>query len=293
MNKIKFVLAILTLIFIIGCQKETPVQVPSRQENVEANRVNPEFKFSLEAELQSLGKTSARAREIIGPTTITAAGVHKVVNDFSATSNAIVIRADRVLLDLNNRIITGPGNKAGQGVVLDGVSHVLVKNGVLLTFGVGVVLLNSSKSMVKKIQIRGGDEFADPPNGIPPQIGILLVNSYKNHILGNDCHRVNLGLFVRGGGSHDNFILRNAVVGGNNGLLVICYNPADGQGPPGPTGDLVSHNFLNRFGLGIQASAGSAQSRFNHNTIYYFSKAWEDFNGSNEFKGNRTIQIAP
>jgi parallel beta-helix repeat protein len=145
---------------------------------------------------------------------------------------------------------------------------------------------------MKEIKIRGGDEFAAPP-AVPPQIGILLVNSYGNRIEENDCKRVNLGLFVRGGGSHDNLIRENSVVGGDHGLLGICYNPAEGQGPAGPTDDRVLRNFLNRFGTGIQASAGSAQNHFNRNTIYYFNKAWEDFNGTNEFRNNRTRQIAP
>jgi hypothetical protein len=295
MNKIKIVIAVLTLAMmaIIGCQNETSVQAPSQQENLEAARVASEFESDLEAGLQSLSKAGSAAQEISGPTVIAASGAYKVVADFSATADAIVIRADRVLLDLDGHVITGAGNKAGRGIVLDGVSNVLVRNGVLQTFGVGVALLHSSKSLAKNINIRGGDEFANPPAGVPPQIGVLLVNSYRNLIVKNACNRVNLGLFVRGGGSHDNLILHNAVVGGNNGLLAICYNPADGQGSAGPTSDVVSHNFLNRFGVGIQASAGSTQNQFNHNTIYYFSKAWEDFNGANEFEGNRTRQITP
>ncbi|MCI0697836.1 right-handed parallel beta-helix repeat-containing protein [candidate division KSB1 bacterium] len=294
MNKIKFLLAILTLAMMIaGCQNDDPIQAPNRQESAEAADLAVMLEKNLEAELQSLRKAASRAREITGPTTITASGVYEVVNDFSATSDAIVIRADRVLLDLDDHVITGPGNKTGRGIVLDGVSRVLVKDGTLKTFGAGVVLLNSSQSAVKEIEIRGGDEPANPPAGHPPQIGILLVNSYRNLILENDCKRVNLGLFVRGGGSHDNLILHNSARGGNNGLLGICYNPAEGQGQAGPTNDLVAGNLLNRFGTGIQASAGSAQNKFNHNTIYYFNKAWEDFNGTNEFRGNRTRQIAP
>ncbi len=295
MNKAQFLFAVLALaaMLIAGCQNDNPVQAPDRQENLRTTDLAAEFEKNLTAEIQALSKANGGDRRINGPTVITASGVYKVVKNFSATSDAIVIQADRVLLDLDDHVITGPGNKAGRGIVLDGVSRVLVKDGALKTFGVGVVLLNSSQSAVKDVEIRGGDEFANPPAGIPPQIGILLVNSYRNLIFENDCKRVNLGLFVRGGGSHDNLILHNSARGGNNGLLGICYNPAEGQGPAGPTNDLVAGNLLNRFGTGIQASSGSAQNKFNRNTIYYFDKAWEDFNGTNEFRGNRTRQIAP
>jgi hypothetical protein len=295
MNQRKFLPVVLTLTIMIisGCQNDDPIQAPDRRENLQTTGLASEFEKNLAAEIQALSRTSGRAGRISGPTVITASGVYKVVKDFSATSDAIVIQADRVLLDLDDHVITGPGNKAGRGIVLDGVSHVLVKDGTLKTFGVGVVLLNSSQSAVKEVKIRGGDEFANPPAGIAPQIGILLVNSHRNLILSNDYDKVNLGIFVRGGGSHDNLILHNSARGGNNGLLGVCYNPAEGQGPAGPTNDLVALNLLNRFGTGIQASAGSAQNKFNHNTIFYFNKAWEDFNGTNEFRGNRTQQITP
>jgi hypothetical protein len=82
-------------------------------------------------------------------------------------------------------------------------------------------------------------------------------------------------------------------VGGVNGLLAICYNPAEGEGPAGPTSDLVIFNLLKRFGTGIQTSTGSANNKFNHNTIFYFNQAWNDFNGTNEFRNNRTKQITP
>jgi len=295
MSKIKFWLAALSLAIMagLGCQKQNPVQAPANEENVTAAQIAAEFEATLETEIQSLNKTAGGVTEIAGPTVITASGVYKVRSDFSATADAIVIKANRVVLDLGERAITGPGNKSGRGIVLDGATHVIVRNGNLKTFGVGVAVLGSSRTVVKNVKVQGGDEFADPPNGIPPQIGILLVNSYQNLIFNNTYRKINLGIFVRGGGSHDNYILHNSAVGGAHGLLGICYNPAGGQGPAGPTNDQVLHNFLNRFGVGIQASSGSAQNHFNRNTIYYFNKAWEDFNGTNAFRENRTMQITP
>ncbi len=282
---------LLLMLAIAGCERQNPVQAPVDQQQDEELRLIDDFEASLEAELSSLEKSNVT--EITGPTVITESGNYKVVQDFSATSDAIVIQADKVRLDLNEHVITGPGNKAGQGIVLDGVSHVTVRNGTLRTFGAGVVLLESSKSIVKKVRVEGGDEVANPPAGIPPQIGILLVNSYKNLVRYNEFLDVNLGLFVRGGGSFENRLAHNLARAGDNGLLGICYNPAAGQGPAGPTEDLVRFNTLNRFGVGIQTSTGSAENEFNRNTIYFFNQAWNDFNGTNEFRNNRTMQVTP
>ncbi len=299
MKPSKLLLAVmsLALLLLAACQKENPLQAPAANEEATSLAAENDAEAKLEAEIlahlsaNSLAKSNAT--EITGPTVITAPGVYRVATNFSASGDGIVIQSDFVLLNLDDHTITGPGNKAGRGLVLDGVSRVLVRNGKLRTFGVGAVLLGSSNALVKNVNVRGGDEFANPPAGIPPQIGVLLVNSNNNFIVGNSYRLVNLGIFVRGGGSYNNTIVRNNVEAGVNGLLGVCYNPADGEGDAGPQNDFVARNFFNRFGVGIQTSAGSAHNYFNHNVIYYFNKAWEDFNGSNVFEDNRTMQVAP
>jgi len=233
---------------------------------------------------------------ITGPTVINKPGAYRVVHDFSvdqATGDGIVVRASGVLLWLGEHSISGPGAKVGRGIVLENVRHVLVQGGRLESFGVGVALDGAKRCAVRGVEVAGADEFANPSAGIPPQIGVLLVNSAYNRIARNELHRINLGLFVRGGGSHDNVLRRNRVVGGVNGLLGVCYNPAPGPGPEGPTNDDVAANTLSRFGKGIQASAGSANNRFVRNLIEYFSVAYEDLNGTNVFRHNQTVQITP
>jgi hypothetical protein len=233
--------------------------------------------------------------EIDGPTVITEPGVYIVVQDFSVPNpgDGIVIRADHVLLIVGDHVLTGPGNMEGRGIVLDGVQHVLVTGGgTLQTWGIGVALIGTSRSSVRGIRVEGGDAMAMPPT-IPPQVGILLVNSAENSIRRNDCRLVNLGVFVRGGGSYRNRIQHNSAVGGDHGLLGICYNPTMGEGPAGPTNDDVRHNLLDRFGTGIQTSEGSANNRFSSNTIRYFNLAWQDLNGTNDFLHNDTMQISP
>ena len=229
---------------------------------------------------------------ISGPTTIDRSGFYFVTQDFSATTDGIVITANNVFLDLGGHTITGPDNKVGRGVAVEGARRVYVGGGTVQTFGVGVALGDAERVAVVGVRVLGGDEFADPPNGIAPQIGFLLVDSADNRIAGNSAIETNLGFFVRGGGSMDNTIQGNRAVAGDNGLLAICYNPADGTtSTAGPSRDLVRHNFLSGFGTGIQASEGSANNRFKGNRIYYLVDDYEDLNGSNAFVNNVTMQL--
>ncbi len=283
---------------VAGCQGAgTPLSSPAGggvERLGDASQSGSEFLKTLDAG-ESGRETRGVATPITGPTVITAAGEYVVANDFSVpaeTGDGIVIEADDVMLDLGGHVITGPGNKSGRAIVANGADRVRVSNGTLATFGIGVALLDAQHCVVHGVNVEGGDETAAPPTN-PPQIGILLVNSSRNFVSHNKCTLVNLGIFVRGGGSRGNRITRNLVVGGDNGLLGICYNPAMGEGPAGPSGDLVTENKLSRFGKGVQASEGSAYNAFNGNIIEYFNLAWEDFNGTNQFLNNATMQVAP
>jgi parallel beta-helix repeat protein len=264
--------------------------------------VSAEFKAALRAEIASetdaldeKGATSPATAfgttGITAPTVITEPGFYRVMADFTAAGDGIVVQSDWVWLDLGGHTITGPGNKAGRGVVLEDVSSVLVTGGTLETFGIGVATSGAMYTGLRGINVVGGDEFADPANGIAPQIGIMLVNSAHNDVRGNTLTDVNLGIFVRGGGSYENRIRKNWVTAGTHGLLGICYNPAMGEGPTGPQHDQVSQNLLCRFGGGIQTSEGSTENSFTHNVIRYLGFAYEDFNGSNIFKMNDAVQI--
>ena len=240
------------------------------------------------------GDKKQRAQPITGPTTITSPGNYRLTEDIDAAQgDGIVITASHVRLWLGEHRLTGPGNKLGRAIVIDNASDVQVVGGRIERFGIGAALVNASRCRVRDLEVRGGDETADPAAGNPPQIGILLINSAQNTILGNQLTRVNLGLFVRGGGSYGNRISGNEAVGGDHGLLAICYNPAPGGDPAGPRSDRVTGNLLARFGTGIVASVQSAGNLFANNTIRYFTAAYQDLNGTNVFVNNRTEQIAP
>lgn len=287
------------LLLLSGCKGMFAPVAPPQEQVASAERQDSDVsKGDLQAAIQSEDAVvaSSSATSIDGPTVITHPGSYRVTKDFSvdaATGDGIVIRSDHVLLSLDGHTLTGPGNKVGRGIVVDHAVEVLVTQGTLKRFGIGAALLASSRSAVKFIEVRGGDETANPAAGNPPQIGILLVDSFHNRIAKNHLDLINLGIFVRGGGSYDNKVRRNQVSAASHGLLGICYNPAMGEGPAGPSKDEVTENLLDHFGTGIQLSEGSAHNEFDRNVIRYIDHAWVDYNGSNEFERNKTIQVAP
>ncbi len=284
-----------------GCRNTEDVTSPG---TTRVDDSSQQFRAALQTEIESdndapaskgdtrpQASSSSTTTGITSPTVIDKPGFYRVTSDFTAAGDGIVIRSDWVWLNLHGHTITGPGNKSGRGIVLDNVEHVLVTGGTLETFGIGVVADGTAYSCVRRLQVVGGDEFADPANGIPPQIGIMFVNSYRNRIRHNTFSDVNLGIFVRGGDSFENRIWKNDVTAGANGLLGICYNPAMGEGPAGPRHDVVTRNFLCGFGGGIQTSEESAENEFRRNTIRYLGFAYQDLNGSNVFSKNHATQI--
>jgi hypothetical protein len=241
------------------------------------------------------GRDAPRAtRPITEPTTIRSPGDYRLVNDLSVTQgDGIVIATSNVRLWLGTHRLYGPGNKMGRAIAIEDARNVIVTGGRIEHFGLGVVLLGATHCSVRGVDVRGGDETADPANGNPPQIGVMLINSAMNHIARNELRDVNLGLFIRGRGSYDNRIDGNRGVGGAHGLLAVCYNPAPGADPAGPHNDRVRSNLLSRFGTGIAASAGSTRNEFKFNTIRYFVSAYVDPSGTNECEHNRTEQLVP
>lgn len=292
-------------LFAFGCSKnDSIVSSNAAPDDPQAEGISQDFMNYLQSVIESDNyeeqpDIAAKVNSfywftpITGPTTITSPGAYYLDNDFMTDGDGIVIQSDWVLLLLGNHTITGPGNKEGNGVVIDGVKRVFVSGGNIQTFGTGVLLDHASHSSVRWVNVMGGDEFADPSNGIAPQIGIMLKDSPHNWIYGNHLSMINLGIFVRGGGSGYNHVFGNKVMGGDRGLLGICYNPIPGEGYAGPRNDLVKYNRLERFGAGIQTNAGM-RNRFLLNYIKYFHQAIEDnTNGANIFRNNRSEQIPP
>ncbi len=188
----------------------------------------------------------------------------------SERGDGLVIRASGVTLDLNGYQIGTFSQGTGRGIFVDGASGVTIKNGRVGGFMVNVMLSNATNVTVQNMQIVGLDLA---PNGGPSEIGINILNTRAALIKGNTISSVNLGIFVRGGGSTGNRITENNIIGGTNpahGLLGICYNPAPTGGTAGPRGDLIYNNHIARFGYAFAISEFSLYNIVRDNTFASF-----------------------
>lgn len=220
--------------------------------------------------------------------TISRPGSYKLYNNYRvASGHAIIITASNVTLDLNGFSATttanatttapAPGPNGTRGITVQGARNVEIKNGHVAGFNSNVTVLDSQNVRVDGLQISGGNLA---PAGGPTEVGITVINSSACDIQNNTISSVNLGLFVRGGGSSGNRLMKNIISGGTitaNNLLGICYNP-DGNpaDSPGPRGDSIYNNHIARYGFAIAVSAGSVSNMFNDNTLASFTGAFRE-----------------
>lgn len=220
--------------------------------------------------------------------TISRPGSYKLYNNYRvASGHAIIITASNVTLDLNGFSATttanatttapAPGPNGTRGITVQGARNVDIKNGHVAGFNSNVTVLDSQNVRVDGLQISGGNLA---PAGGPTEVGITVINSSACDILNNTISSVNLGLFVRGGSSGGNRLMKNIISGGTitaNNLLGICYNP-DGNpaDTSGPRGDSIYNNHIARYGFAIAVSAGSVSNMFNDNTLASFTGAFRE-----------------
>lgn len=231
-------------------------------------------------------------RPILRPTVIDDPGVYTVHRNLSTNGAepVITIRASNVYLNLNGRSLTGPGSKQGIGILVENVSAVCIRDGIIGGFGIGVRVAGSNNVRVQGLKILANDLGGSPPD---VEIGIMLANSRAVLVKDNVISRVFLGIFVRGGGSGGNRIVENTITGAMNGMLGICYNPVPGS-PAAPQGDLVYNNLISRFTTGIATSDQTRNNIFRENDIAYFSMpVSEAVAGSNLFVDNTVTMMQP
>jgi hypothetical protein len=225
-----------------------------------------------EKEIQ-LESSNGRNRRI----EITRSGVYRLSNNVSVHGgDGIIITASNVTLNLNGYAVTTSASGTGRGIVISGTSGVQVKNGKVGSFNSNVMITNSINVNAESLQIVG---HGLAPNNGPSEIGVQIVNSRSVSINDNNISSVNLGVFVRGGGSTGNRIFKNIIVGGAvpaNNLLGICYNPAENAGLPGPRGDNIYNNHIARFDYAVAISPGSIYNVFNENVLASFTRGFRE-----------------
>ncbi len=219
--------------------------------------------------------------------TISRPGSYKLYHNYTVSSgHGIIITASNVTLDLNgfgaistaNASLTAPapGPNGTRGITVSGARNVEVRNGRVSGFNAMVTVTNSENVRINGLQVSGNNLA---PSGGPTETGITLVNSHGCDILNNSITSVNLGLFVRGGGSGGNRIMKNVISGGTiagNNLLGICYNPDGGATAAGPRGDSIYNNHIARYGFAVAMSSGSVSNMFNDNTLASYTGAFRE-----------------
>jgi parallel beta-helix repeat protein len=209
-------------------------------------------------------------------------GSYKLSRSFSvAEGDGIVITASGVTLDLSGHQVSTNKKGTGRGIAIVGAKSVTVKNGGVTGFNANIALDGAEGSQITELKITG-DNLA--PNNGPSEIGVLIINSFGNVIDHNTISSTNLGIFVRGGKSSGNRIIKNVLTGGKiaaNNLLGICYNPAPtpaGQtsNPAGPRGDSIYSNQIARYNYALAVSTGSISNMFNDNTLASFTGAFRE-----------------
>ena len=230
-----------------------------------------------------------RGKIFIGgrPTVISSSGSYVLGSSISLSENSIaaagiMITADNVTLDLNGLRITGPGTLKGVGVMIDGASSVTVRNGHIADMAFGVHVAGSSNVRLNDLHIGGQDLAVTAP---PPEVGVMIAQSWNVEVEDVNISDVGLGVFVRGGMSSGNRIANNTVSAGSNGIFGICYNPTPSD-PMGPRGDTVTGNLLSGFNVGVNLVPTAGYNVFWGNTIVFKSAAWESPNQTNLFQNN-------
>lgn len=205
----------------------------------------------------------------------------------SSSGPAILIKSDGVSLDLNGFEIMGPGGKQGTAIMVDGAHGVSIANGTLSNNWFGVVVQNSGNVTIRNMKIRAQGLVV---TALPPEVGIMIVESRGVVVEDNAIFNTGLGIFVRGGMSGGNRLSNNTVTAGTNGLLGICYNPAPNDAES-PKGDIVSGNLVSGFTTGMSFKGTSAFNVIKDNVIQYGTTGIEQLSTKNTEMNNTVVMM--
>ncbi len=200
---------------------------------------------------------------------------------------AILITSSNVWLNLNGNTVMGPGGKNGVGIHIRGANGVNVSNGYIVNNAFGVIVENSNSVTLTGLHIRAQGLTI---TSLPPETGIMIMQSRNVVVRDNSIFNTGLGIFVRGGRSGGNHIANNVVTGGTNAVLGICYNPTDSD-PNGPRGDLIERNLVSGFNIGVQFSDRSMANILYGNTLAYRTMALDIRNDTNKEQNNTSVQL--
>lgn len=210
------------------------------------------------------------------PYVITLSGHYRLVDTIRIQSgDGIIIRANKVVLDMNGQAIWTESPQTGHGVVLDGVREVEVRNGKFTKFAVDVQVINGVNIALRNLQIDGLGTPVNKSAGGLHEVGIELVDSRSVVIEDSIITSMNVAIDVRGSKSVGNRIVGNTLSGSDHPAhhpVAIAFSAAAGEDVdgPGPHGNLVADNHVSRYRHGVSLSSGSTGNVFRNNVLATF-----------------------
>lgn len=186
-------------------------------------------------------------------------------------SDGLVIGADGIRLDLGGHTISGPGAYATPYAAVRSAQHtgVRIEKGRLTGFQAGVVLDESTSSVLTRLSVYGDDQGINLAGGS----GHLVT---RNHVYANGRDAIRLGLSahnrIRGNLVNDNTFGIGVADGSSDNEVednIVSRNGDFGIGVFGAaTGTEVERNLVSRSQvLGIQVSADSTGSSLLRNQV--------------------------
>jgi len=211
--------------------------------------------------LGSVEALAAGPSKITKCQTITQSGSYAVENNLTATGDCLVIAADFVTLDLGGFVLTGGGT--GQGVTDLGSAHkgIVVRNGMVTNFGVGISLVSEGAV------VEGVRAINNSGSGIFLLSGTLTGSTATNNALfgilssgivaGNTAISNGSDGIVAGSGA----VLTGNVTGHNGGRGIFVFGASSivtGNTATSNVGDGIE------VGAGITATGNSAAANGGH-----------------------------
>lgn len=178
-------------------------------------------------------------------------------SDIGPCGVGLTIMADNITLDLNGHTISGragPGD--GPGILVDGRTGVVVRNGTVTQFDAGVAIEGGSGNTVEYMRLvdNQGDFQTDYGDGI--FVLLSTENAIRNNFVRNNGPYDGIGLISADRNTVEgNQVLDNNMDGGTAGIRL------ENLGRNGSDGNLVVNNVVQNSGShGIQLFAAAADN---------------------------------
>jgi parallel beta-helix repeat protein len=188
-------------------------------------------------------------------------------HDLTCAGTALTVGADGITIDLNGHSISGSGSGVGIGVT--GRANVTISGGAIENFFTGVLINNSTGTVVE------GSGFRGNTDGVDCQAGCVGSTIKENEFLDNRSR----GVMLRGF-STENLVQENTFTGNNVSILVNCTNCIVRENTVSAsrlagirlneaTGNLVVENVItsNPAGIEFTATGGATGNTLLENTI--------------------------